>query len=92
MNGFQPHVDISVNETTGIVRAAYVRVRKGKVHETREISEGCVFADYAEDGLLIGIELLAPCQVEILDRITRGEPEPIQRFLRGSPPRELVPT
>ena len=35
--------------------------------ERKEVSEGIAFADYGVDGLLIGVEFLAPCQVEILD-------------------------
>ena len=91
MTGFQPQINISVDEATGNIRAAYVRVRGGKVHETREVAEGQVFADYGKDGLLLGIELLSPCGVEVLDRIARDEPEHIKRFLMGSPSRVLVP-
>jgi len=88
---FLPSLELSVDETTGIVRAAYMRVRKGEVADTREVSEGRAFADYDDSGILLGIELLAPCSVEVLDQISAHEPEYIKRFLRGSPPRELVP-
>ncbi len=91
MPKFRPRVDVSVDESTGGIRAAYIRVREGKVHETREVVDGRAFADYNRAGALIGIELLAPCKVEVLERIAKKEPEPIRRFLRGSPPRELVP-
>ena len=87
---FLPELSVSVDELTGIIRAAYVRVRKGEVDETREVAEGSAFADYDGVGLLLGIELLAPCAVEVLDKLTAREPEPIRRFLRGSPPRELI--
>lgn len=90
MNPFHPKLDLSVDEATGRVRAAYLRVREGLVHETREAAEGRAFADYDAQGLLLGIELLAPCTVEVLDRMSEAEPEPVRRFLRGSPPRELV--
>ena len=36
---FLPSLDLSVDEKTGIVRA-YLRVRKGEVADTREVSEG----------------------------------------------------
>jgi hypothetical protein len=87
---FVPSLEISVDEETGLIRAAYLRVRKGKVKETQEVSEGSAFADYGANGLLLGVELLAPCEVEVLDRIAAREPEPVKRFLRGGPPRELV--
>ena len=90
MDKFHPKLDVSVDETTGTVRAAYLRVRDGSVHETREIVEGRAFADYSAEGLLLGIELLAPCEAHVLDSISEEEPEPVRRFIRGSPPRELV--
>ena len=42
---FLLELSVSVDEKTGIVRAAYVRVRKGVVDETREVAEGRAFAD-----------------------------------------------
>lgn len=90
MNEFHPKLDISVNEATGKVRAAYLRIRDGVVHETREVAEGRAFADYDEQGLLLGVELLAPCEIAVLDFLSQQEPEPVRCFLRGSPPRELV--
>ncbi|MBY0526371.1 MAG: DUF2283 domain-containing protein [Gemmataceae bacterium] len=90
MNNFQPKLDISVDEATGKVRAAYLRIRHGVVRDTREVADGRAFADYDESGCLLGIELLAPCEIEILDSISQEEPEPVRCFLRGSPPRELV--
>ncbi len=87
---FLPSLELSVDESTGMVRAAYLRVRKGEVANTREISEGRAFADYDRNGTLLGIELLGPCEVKVLDQISAREPAPIKRFLRGSPPRELV--
>ena len=87
---FLPSLELSVDEKTGSIRAAYLRVRRGEVAVTREVSEGKAFADYSEDGTLLGIELLAPCTVEVLDRVSANEPEPVKRFLRGGPPRELI--
>lgn len=89
--GFLLSQELSVDEQTGIVRAAYLRVRKGQVAETREVVEGRVFADYDANGTLLGIELLAPCNLEELTRIAAQEPEAVKRFLSGSAPRELVP-
>lgn len=87
---FLPKIDVSIDEKTGVIRAAYLRIRTGSVAETREVAEGRAFADYDADGWLLGIELLAACEVDVLDRVAAQEPEPIRRFLRGSPPRELI--
>jgi hypothetical protein len=89
---FLPDLSVSVDEKTGHVRAAYVRVRAGEVMETREVVEGRAFADYDASGLLLGLELLAPCEASMLDLLAATEPEPVRQFLRGSPPRELVLT
>lgn len=88
---FLPELSVSVDEKTGHLRAASIRVRAGEVSETREIAEGRSFADFDASGSLLGIELLAPCDVAVLDNLAAMEPEPVRQFLRGSPPRELVP-
>jgi len=90
MHNFHPKLEVSVDEATGTVRAAYLRIRSGQVHETREVSEGRAFADYDEQGSLLGIEILAPCTAAALHSIAQEEPEPVQRFIRGGPPKELV--
>jgi uncharacterized protein YuzE len=87
---FLPKLDVSFNEKTGVIRAAYLRIRAGAVHETREVSAGSAFADYDKAGQLLGIELLGPCDVTVLDDLAKEEDEPVKRFLLGSPPRELV--
>jgi uncharacterized protein YuzE len=83
-------LEVSYHETTGEPVAAYVRIREGKVIETKEVSEGAVFADYGADGALLGVELLAPCRVEVLDRLSENEPEPVRRFLRRGVREELI--
>src|SRR5687767_14646266 len=96
MRGERPMADskfrleVSFDERTGDPVAAYLRIRKGKVSETKEISEGVAFADYGADGALLGIELLAPCQVSVLDRVSEHEPEPVRRFLRGGLRKEMI--
>jgi hypothetical protein len=83
-------LEASFDEKTGGPVAVYLRVRKGEVSETREVKEGVAYADYDPAGSLLGIELLGPCEVGVLDRIAVGESEAVKRFLRGGPPRELV--
>jgi hypothetical protein len=83
-------LEVSYNERTGDPVAAYVRVREGDVAETKEISEGIAFADYGAEGLLLGIELLAPCPLEVLDRVSDKEPEPVRHFLRCGVRKEMI--
>jgi uncharacterized protein YuzE len=87
---FVPKLDVSVDERTGVIRAAYLRVREGAVHETREVSEGKAFADYDKNGWLLGIELLGQCKIDVLGKLAAKEPERVKRFVLGSPPRELI--
>ena len=83
-------VDVDVDDTTGKARAVYFHIRTGSVDQTREVKSGVAFADYSHDGLLIGVELLAPCQVDILDQVTKDEPQNVRQFLKSNAPRELV--
>jgi hypothetical protein len=84
-------LEASVDEKTGRVVAVYLRVREGEVAQTKEVKEGVAFADYDSQGLLLGMELLGPCHVDILDSVSEKEPEAVKQFLRGGAPRELVP-
>jgi uncharacterized protein YuzE len=84
-------LEASFDDKTGDMVAVYLRVRTGDVAETKEVKEGVAYADYDSKGLLLGIELLAPCDIEVLEGIAQREPEPVRRFLRGSAPRGLVP-
>jgi hypothetical protein len=84
------HLEASFDETTGGTVAVYLRIRTGDVKETKAIEEGVAYADYDAHGLLLGVELLGPCEVGVLERIADQEPEPVKRFLKGCPPRELV--
>jgi hypothetical protein len=76
----------------GPVVSVYLRVREGDVAETKEIKEGVVHSNYDSAGLLLGIELLGPCQIELLGSIGQREPEPIKRFLKGAAPGGLICT
>ena len=83
-------VSLSVDQRTGRLMAVYFRVREGEVADTREIVEGKIVADYDEDDLLLGFELLAPCEVRILDMITAQESEDVKRFVKRTAPHEMV--
>ncbi len=83
------HLEVSFNEA-GEPVAGYLRVREGKVAQTKEVSVGLVFADYAADGSLLGVELLGPCDAQLLDRLAEHEPETVRRFLREGARQQLV--
>ncbi len=90
MNNPKFQLEASVDDKTGRLVAAYLRVREGQVATTKEVEPGVVYADYDAQGALLGIELLGPCQVAALDSLAEGEPEPVKRFLHGGVPRELI--
>jgi uncharacterized protein YuzE len=84
-------MEASFDDKTGRTVALYLRAREGEVVETKEIKEGLAYADYDANGLLLGIELLGPCELAVLDSLADKEPEPVRRFLKNSVPRGLVP-
>jgi uncharacterized protein YuzE len=85
---------ITTDDATGELLAVYFHIRKGKVHETHEFARGNVFADYDKRGLLLGIEMLGPCNVSIVDKLARNESADIRRrtkrFMRDNGPRKMV--
>lgn len=83
-------LEVSYNDLTGDPVAAYVRVREGKVAQTKEVSAGVAFADYSADGSLLGIELLEPCRIDILEGIAKNEPEHVRQFLRQGVRKEMI--
>ena len=92
MNGRKIILEVStqVNYETGDVSAVYFYIRPGKSALVKEFAGGCAFADYDRNGHLLGIEILAPCEIAVLDKIARRESKPIKNFLRNSIPREMA--
>jgi uncharacterized protein YuzE len=88
----KPHFELNVETVTetGEMLAVYFRVRKGKVHETKELLDGTAYADYDRQGHLLGIELLGPCRVTALDRLIHQEPTSVRRFVKRSMPRQMA--
>jgi uncharacterized protein YuzE len=83
-------ISVETNNETGHVAAVYFQIRKGKAAQTRELVDGNAFVDYSASGQLLGIELLAPCNVTVLDRIARQEPKVVKTFLRSTIPQEMA--
>jgi len=63
-------------------------MRRGKVAATKECREGVACADYDRDGKLLGVELLGPCEVALLDEIAKQKP--VRKFLRRSVPQGIL--
>ena len=79
---------VETNQQTGAIMAVYWRVRKGKSQTIREFADGAAFADYGRDGKLLGIELLAPCSIKVLDKIA-GQ-QLTKAFRKNSIPRAML--
>lgn len=47
----------------GQLSTAYFQIREGKVVKTTELQIGVINADYDARGVLLGIELLGPCEI-----------------------------
>jgi uncharacterized protein YuzE len=82
-------MSVEIDNRTDRIPAVYFRVRKGKSAETKEFDRGKVFADYNSRGELLGIEMLAPSTIKVLDRVTSDEPQS-REFVRQKVPREMA--
>ena len=89
MKSLEFRVNIEVEKATGELLAAYFQIRKGKAAKVREFAEGNALANYGVDGLLLGIEILGPCNVTVVDKIAPKEPQ-VKRFIRDNIPRALA--
>ena len=87
-------ISITTDESTGEVLSVYFQIRKGKALETREFADGAAFADYNKTGELVGVELLAPCKVSVVDQLAENEPSHVRsrtkKFIRTAGPRQMV--
>jgi hypothetical protein len=83
-------LSVSTDNESGEVLAVYFRVRQGKSAVTKEYGKGLAYADFDKKGNLLGVELLGPCEITVLDTIARKEPKPVKEFLRGAVPRRMA--
>lgn len=87
-------VSVETENETGAVLAVYFQVRKGRHDHTKQFQGGAAIADYDKHGYLLGVELLAPCTVRVVDELASEEPrivrDEVKRFMKRSGPRELV--
>ena len=86
-----PEAEIHVCDVENEAQIARLARDIGAAHrKLAGLVHSIAFADYGTDGLLLGIELLAPCPVEILERISEKEAEPIRQFLRRGVRKEMI--
>ncbi|MCC6494473.1 MAG: hypothetical protein IT424_15795 [Pirellulales bacterium] len=82
------HTSLSINQNTGELMAVYFQVRKGKAADVKEFANGAAFGNYSRNGELLGVELLGPCKLSVLDRITPDRTE--RNFIRQSIPKKMA--
>ena len=84
------NLDTEFDNESGHLLAVYLQVRKGRAAEVLELAEGIAYANYNSGGKLLGIELLGPCKIQVLDQISRNEPRVIKEFLKKNIPAQMV--
>jgi len=90
MKKLQLRSRVEADRSTGEILAVYFQVRKGHAARVIELADGNAFANYDRNGLLLGIELLAPCNIAVFDQVTRMEPKEVKEFLRDKIPLEMA--
>jgi uncharacterized protein YuzE len=90
MSGEKFRLEVSYDSSTGNPVAAYVRIREAAIARTEEFGEGVAFADYSDDGRLVGIELLAPVGLDVLAGISELETDEVKRFLRVGVRQDMI--
>ena len=76
-------LEVSVDDKTGGMVARVLACPGGSSGRDHGSAEGIAYAYYDDGGLLLGLELLGPCQVAVFDRLGQSEPDPIKRFLKA---------
>lgn len=75
----------------GSLKAAYVRLRDGKVCRTVEIEPDLLLCDYDRNDNLIGIEILGPVALsQVAQQVSSAIRWPFKRFMSHMAPAELI--
>ena len=82
------HVGVITETQTGRIISVYLRVRRGPAAKVRGLAGGAAFANYNRKGELLGVEILGPCTLRVLDSVANTAPE--REFIRKSIPRNMV--
>ena len=85
---YQFALSVETEDETGRVLAVYFQIRKGKSVRVKEFADGAAFADFDSRNRLLGIELLAPCKISLLESIAK-QPK-AKRFVRDSVPAGML--
>ncbi len=88
VNKFSFRISIETENDTGQVLAVYLQIREGKSAAVKEYADGKVFADYDRHGMLLGIEILAPCKANVLDKIATHSQ--VKKFVRNAVPKSML--
>lgn len=83
------HVAVTTDKKTGELLAVYFQVRRGHAAKVREYENGNAFANFNEDGELLGIEMIGPCSVQVMDKIAKKDRD-VKRFIRSNAPRRML--
>jgi hypothetical protein len=75
-------VRVQAHPCTGKPLAACFHIQKGKAAEVRELADGTVLANYDRKGALLGVELLAPCKLSVLRKVSSEAPELIREAVK----------
>lgn len=81
----QPTVTVEYDLLDDGLVAGYMRLREGKVARTVEVAPELVLIDLNSRGALLGVEILGPCKVAVLERIARKYHAPALRGLARHP-------
>lgn len=85
---------IELDQKTGELFAVYFQVREGKAAHVEERNNGAVYVNYDKHGKLLGVEMLAPCSVTVLDKIAAKQPmmvrSRLKKYFRESAPRGML--
>lgn len=84
------NVIVTTNKRTGDLLAVYFQIRRGKAAKVREFEDGNAFANYNNKGELLGVELLGPCNVTVVDRIVLRREADVRKFIKRAAPMEML--
>lgn len=82
-------ISVTSNEANGDILAVYIQFRKGKAVDVKEFGDGAAFANYGKKGELLGIEMLQPCKLSVLDQIPKTDAAS-KKFIRNAVPPSML--
>lgn len=85
---FRFRVAVQTDERSGRIMSAYLQFREGKAAKVVEYADGNAFANYNRKGELLGIELLGPCRLSVLEKVAKTKE--VRDFVRRVTPREMA--